>query len=103
MKGICSVCHHEFEDGQKAIFGIKVDGQWRFGSSHKPVGDVEVLLASAYCAARWVSQHPECENAILDLLAEGEHQRREKLEKFFECVRHKIRGELRQGNTGGKG
>ena len=57
----CTPCGQPVPDGSAAIFGIERAGKMAFGWTccHQPAGDVAVILASATCAASWLTHHPE--------------------------------------------
>jgi hypothetical protein len=71
---ICTVCNKPLKKGQMAMWGIILASKWRFGwcCYHQPVGDVDVILSSSECAAKWINQHPEAEQQFLFTLKEYE-------------------------------
>jgi hypothetical protein len=71
---ICTPCGQPVEPNTAVIAGIEREGklEFRWACEHHPVGDAAVILASSFCAAVWVADHPEYGKAIDDLLAAHE-------------------------------
>lgn len=75
----CTTCGESIRVGARAIFGIRIAGKWLFGWTccHRPIGDVELVLASQGCAQKWLEQNPEYSDALDQMVLEHRHTRRQ--------------------------